>query len=41
LPRWDKHDPTDLEELTRRSTLIIFGAIAVAIIVILLVVLAL
>jgi hypothetical protein len=40
LPRWDKHDPTDLEELTCWTTLIIFGGIALAIIVILLVVLA-
>jgi hypothetical protein len=40
LPRWDKHDPTDLEELTRWTPLIIFGGIALALIVILLVVLA-
>jgi hypothetical protein len=35
LPRWDKDDPTDLEELTRWAALIIaFGGIAVVIIII-------
>jgi hypothetical protein len=42
LPRCDKPDPTDLEELTRWTTIIIVGAIALAITVIVgLVVLAL
>ena len=42
MPRWDEPDPTDLEELTLWTTLIIVGAIALAIIVIVgLVVLAL
>jgi hypothetical protein len=41
LPRWNDHDPTDLEELTHRTTIIIFGSIALAIIVIVLVMLAL
>jgi hypothetical protein len=34
LPRWDRHDPTDLEELTHwTARIIIFGGIAVAIII--------
>jgi len=34
LPRWDKHDPTDLEELTHwTARIILFGGIAVAIII--------
>jgi hypothetical protein len=32
LPRWDKHDPTDLEELTSwTSRIILFGGLALAI----------
>jgi hypothetical protein len=35
LPRWEKPDPTDLEELTRwTARIIIFGGMAVAIIII-------
>jgi hypothetical protein len=37
LPRYDKHDPTDLEELTSWTTRIIGGGIVLAIIVIVLV----
>jgi colicin import membrane protein len=34
LPRWDKHDPTDLEEITSlTSRIIIFGGLAVAVII--------
>ena len=34
LPRWDKHDPTDLEEFTHwTARIILFGGIAVAIII--------
>jgi hypothetical protein len=41
VPRWNDRDPTDLEELTHRTIIIIFGSIALAIIVIVLVMLAL
>jgi hypothetical protein len=34
LPRWDKHDPTELEEITSwASRVILFGGLAVAIII--------
>jgi hypothetical protein len=34
LPHWDKHDPTDLEEITSwASRIILFGGLAVAAII--------
>jgi hypothetical protein len=34
LPRWDEHDPTDLEELTRTTVIIIVGGLAMAVIIV-------
>jgi hypothetical protein len=40
LPRWDKHDPTDLEEITSSARIILFGGSLALVIVVGLVVLA-